>query len=154
MRIESIFHTFVFFMAVLTFSAPFIAIAQEIQLGPGTTENQSVEVLLVNPVIKIQAEQDAAADTSKLLWFGGNFLASFLGTCVLGSVGMVIAYVLEPTPPASRLLGKSPGYVVLYSQSYRAKARNVQLQSAAWGCVTGTIVSVSAAILVTLAESE
>ena len=78
---------------------------------------------------------------SKLLWIGGNFLLGLAGGCVLGSVGLLGAALYEPTPPASRLIGKSPEYVLVYADAYHTKIRNIQVRSAVLGCLGGSIVS-------------
>ena len=63
----------------------------------------------------MEATQDAQADENGALWF-------FAG-CLLGVIGVVIAYVAEPTPPPARLMGKSPEYLAIYMQTYRSEGR-------------------------------
>ena len=43
-------------------------------------------------------------------------------------IGVLIASVYEPTPPASQLLGKAPEDAALYTDSYKAKSRSIQLR--------------------------
>lgn len=126
MKVNSTFHVLVFLMAVLTFSMPFVAIAQEGQWELG---------------VKIDAERDAEANTSQVLWIGGNFLLGLAGGCVLGSVGLLGAHLYEPPVPTSRLVGKSPEYVLVYADAYKAKARDLQIRSAFIGCLGGSVVS-------------
>ena len=126
MKINSTFHALVLFMAVLVFSMPFITIAQE--------DSWKLEA-------KVVAEQDAEADTNQLLWIGGNFLLSLAGGCVLGTVGLLGAGLYEPSPPAERLLGKSPEYVLIYADAYRGKTKHIQVRSAFIGCLGGSVVS-------------
>ena len=76
------------------------------QLHPTTTEAQ------------LTAEQDAESDAKKVRWF----LIGLFGNIV----GILIASIYEPAPPASRLLGESPEYAAMYTDSYRAKSRSVQ----------------------------
>ena len=105
---------------------PFVTIAQE---DPWKLE------------ARVAAERDAEVDTNQVLWIGGNFLLGVVGGCVLGSVGLLGAHLYEPTPPASRLMGKSPEYVLFYADAYKARARDLQLRSAFIGCLGGSVVS-------------
>ena len=68
----------------------------------------------------LTAEQDAESDAKKVRWFFIGFFGNILG--------VLIAAIYEPTPPASRLLEKSPEYVAMYTDSYKAKSRSVQLR--------------------------
>ena len=54
---------------------------------------------------QLKAEQDAESDAKKVSWF-------FIG--LFGNIiGVLIASIYQPTPPASRLLEKSPEYTAL-----------------------------------------
>lgn len=44
-------------------------------------------------------------------------------------------------PPASRFMGKSPEYVMLYTQTYKEKIRSHQVMDATIGCVGGSLVA-------------
>lgn len=126
MKINTTFHVLVLFMAGLIFSMPFVTIAQE--------DSWKLEA-------RVAAERDAEADSKQLLWVGGTFLLGVVGNCVLGSVGLLGAVLYEPTPSASRLLGKSPEYVLVYADAYHAKTRQIQVRSAVLGCIGGVVVS-------------
>jgi hypothetical protein len=78
----------------------------------------------------MEGTQDAQADENAALWF-------FAG-CLLGLIGVVIAVVAEPTPPPARMMGKSPEYLAVYTQAYRAEGKAAQLRSSLWG--VGTLV--------------
>jgi len=88
---------------------------------------------------RMSAETDAKSDVSALLWMGAGFLFNILG------VGA--AYIIVPSPPASRLLGKSSEYVAIYTDSYQSAARNVQVKNALVGCA----ISAGCYLLSTLA---
>ncbi len=60
---------------------------------------------------------------------------------MLGSVGLLGAALYEPAPPASRLIGKSPEYVLVYADAYKERARDLHLRSAFIGCLGGSVVS-------------
>jgi uncharacterized membrane protein YfcA len=87
---------------------------------------------------RMAAEADAKSDVSTLLWMGAGFLFNLLG------VGA--AYIIVPSPPASRLLGKSSEYVAVYTDSYQSAARNVQVKNALIGCA----ISAACGLLTTL----
>ncbi|MCY3740676.1 MAG: hypothetical protein OXH00_06630 [Candidatus Poribacteria bacterium] len=87
------------------------------------------------------AEQDAGYDVRKVHWF-------FIGFC--GNIlGILIASVYEPTPPASRLLGKSPEYVASYTDSYKETGRRIQVNQAR----IGLLIVFGLAILFTVITS-
>ena len=71
------------------------------------------------------AEQDAETDVSKILWVVVGFFINL--------IGLLIAYIYQPTPPASRLVEKSQEYAMYYTEAYQAKARTEQLKYAAIG---------------------
>jgi len=80
-----------------------------------------------------QAEQDALADTSGTMWMAVG--------CLVGVLGVVIGYVVEPSPPPTRLLGRSPEYVASYTQAYRYAGKREQGSKALTGCLVGTGVA-------------
>ena len=87
-----------------------------------------------------EATQDAQADNNGVLWF-------FAG-CLLGLIGVIIAAVADPTPPAARMMGKSPEYLAVYTNTYRSVGHSAQLHSALWGL--GTILVVYVVLIVIL----
>ena len=83
-----------------------------------------------NPVpanTHLMAEQDAEADVKKIRWFFIGFFGNI--------VGVLIASIYNPMPPASRLLEKSPEDAALYTDSYRAKSRSVQTRQSLIGLI-------------------
>ena len=103
-------------MVVLTFSMPFVTFAQQNSL--------QMDAIAA-------AERDAQNDVNRGLWF--------LGGCFGGVIGVIVAYSVEPSPPATRLLGKSPEYVAFYTQAYAKKAKKLQTNSALGGCCVSTL---------------
>lgn len=75
-------------------------------------------------------ERDARADLNGGLWF--------VVGCLVGLVGVVLGYVVEPSPPPARLLGRSPEYVWNYTQAYRHEGKQAQGKRAMTGCAVGT----------------
>lgn len=59
----------------------------------------------------------------------------FLAGCLLGGVGIIIAYVMEPDVPTQQLVGKSPEYVQGYTEGYKKKAQTKNAMSALYGCL-------------------
>lgn len=106
-------------MAMLIFSMPLVTFAQQNSL--------QAEAI-------VAAERDVQADVNKGLWF--------LGGCFGNVIGVIIAYAVEPAPPATKLLGKSPEYVAFYTDAYREKAKSLQANSAWTGCAVFAAVYV------------
>ena len=75
--------------------------------------------------IQLAAEQDAESDSIRILWF-------FVGL-VLSILGVLVAYIYQQAPPASRFLDKSQEWTVLYSDAYKVKVRNIQVKYSAIG---------------------
>ena len=156
MKISLTFHGSVFLMAVLlTFNMPFITFAQE--------NNDSVLAIA-------DAKRDADADVNKLLWGGVGFVV-VPSCITLGFIGGVLAadssnksledavpyflcgstvgcllpfisiYSYNSGPPPERLIGKSPEYLKVYTDTYKSKARQLRIVSAgaggAFGCLLG-----------------
>lgn len=70
--------------------------------------------------IQFSAEQDALNDSNKIIWLGAGLLLSILG--------VLIAYIYQQTPPASRFIDKSDEYALLYTDAYQRKLRSIQLK--------------------------
>ncbi len=87
----------------------------------------------------LRAEQDAESDAKKFRWF-------FIG--LFGHIaGILIASIYEPTPPASRLLGKSSEDAALYTDSYKAKSRGIQTRQSIIGLVAAFFLGILSAII-------
>ena len=77
----------------------------------------------------LQAQMDAERDVTGPLWFGAG--------CLFGILGVGAAYLIEPSPSAMGLLGKSPEYVAAYTDCYKDKGRSIQTKNAWTGCLIG-----------------
>ncbi len=84
--------------------------------------------------IQITAEQDAQNDVNKLLWLVAGL--------ALNVIGLLTAYVYEPSPPAIRFLAKSNEEVFIYTEVYKATARKIQLISALVGFILIPILAI------------
>ena len=111
----SLFHTLVFMVTVLTFSMPFVTLAQQNALQAKAIAD---------------AEKDAAihVDTTRWFWRG-----------CFGGVG-ALTQIYQPSLPALRLLGKSPEYTAYYTDAYKAKATELQSSAVKKGCITAGAV--------------
>ena len=87
----------------------------------------------------LTAEQGAEYDAKKVRWFFIGFFGNILG--------ILIASIYEPTPPASRLLGKSSEYAAAYMDSYKAKSRRIQVNQSAIGFVVACGLGILFAII-------
>lgn len=87
----------------------------------------------------VQAKIDAERDTDKLLW-------TALG-CVFGCLGVGAAYVIEASPEAMSLVGKSPEYVAAYTDCYKEKGRSIQTNKALVGCLIGTLAGAAVSLV-------
>jgi len=86
-----------------------------------------------------QGELDAQTDVNGTLWGAIGFFFSILG--------IVAAYLIEPAPPAARLVGKSQEYIQVYTDCYKRKGKSVQGKKAITGFVVGILVGIALAVL-------
>ena len=89
---------------------------------------------------KSAAEYDAEDAVNTTLWLAAGGVLGVIGNLPLGAVAVGGAYVYQPVPPADRLLGKSAAYVTVYTDTYKAKSRNLRLSAAAKGALGGAAV--------------
>lgn len=83
---------------------------------------------------RMAGEQDARANVKGREWLAAG--------CLFGPLGLAAAYVYEPSPPSTRLLGKSEEYVTAYSEAYKATAQSIQKSKALTGCITGCVTNI------------
>lgn len=105
------------------------------------------------PVEFFQASGDPAADAmaaanmeSTGIWFAAG--------CLLGLVGLLISYLVEPKPSAIALVGKSPEYVAVYSDVYSKEVKAKNTKAAMTGCLIGTAVSVALNVALVAAAAD
>ena len=81
----------------------------------------------------IAADQDAQTDVNKFLWFIVGFAGSI--------IGILIATIYQPRPPATRLYENSQEYIAFYTDTYIIKARSIQRNYAAVGfCIPFALI--------------
>lgn len=57
--------------------------------------------------------------------------------CLFGIFGMLAASVIDPPVPVTKLLGKSPEYVVFYTEAYKSNLKQNRIEAAGEGCLVG-----------------
>jgi hypothetical protein len=77
---------------------------------------------------------DADADLSAVLWFGAGFLLTW--------GGILLGYLLPPTPDGVHLIGRSPTYISAYTAAYQSEGKSFQGIHAVYGCVTAGVIEV------------
>ncbi len=75
------------------------------------------------------------------------------GSAVLG--GLILNYAsYKITPPAERLIGKSPEYVDVYTDVYKAKTRQLRIKSTAAGAAVLPVIGIVGAGLSMVIEGS
>ena len=80
----------------------------------------------------IDARRDAEKDVNIILWTASG--------CCFSAITYTVAVTRTPDFPINRLIGKSPEYVLLYSQEYQRKTISLQSKYTLIGWVTGFVV--------------
>ena len=95
----------------------------------------------------LQGKMDGeAAATASGMWF-------FAGFC-LGLVGVLIAYLVKPTPTTAHLVGKSHAYINGYVEGYKDKAGSKQGSKALVGLAAYCVVWLAVYVLIIAAETD
>ena len=87
-----------------------------------------------------QAKIDAQKDENSEMWC--------IGGCCLGFTAVGAAYIVEPSPPETRLLGKSSEYVAYYKDCYRKETKRIRTRNAWKGFIVQAGVSALYILLV------
>ena len=174
-RLTSTFHTLVFLIAVLIFSAPLVARAQQSSAQTEAEAAAAQDINVVHLQAKTDAESDANSDINKLACLsagasaaiiGGSCgisymdesyiepglleIAAFAGGFAMGAgifSALIGTYSYPPSPPPEKLIGKSPEYVMVYAEAYRKKTLSLRMKSA----VTGAAIGGSGCVIFSLA---
>ena len=123
----------VLIVIVLIFSMPLLSMAET-----------SVDIIT-------RAEADADKDVSELLWFAGGVglycfgvstgslipKVGYTASPVVWIAGIGYIYRSQKTPPAHRLMGKSPEFIEIYTSAYKERARYLRARAVTLGCATG-----------------
>ena len=148
------FYTCLTLIVVLMFSIPSLSLAEQHQ-----AEN-------IIATAKYDAERDVNHDINKQTWFTAGMVPVCLVATltvlslsseseagrlisVLGFIAPLvgpIAAIAAPKPPTERFIGKSPEYISAYTDTYKSKARSIQMTSASLGVATGCGISIAGCI--------
>ncbi len=85
------------------------------------------------------ARIDAENSTSSALWLGAG--------CLFSIFAVGAAYLIVPSPSAVNLMGKSPEYVLIYTEVYKSTAHSKQIKYASIGCGIATIMYATSIII-------
>ena len=121
MKINSMFYVSVLFTAVMIFSVPLIVHAKVLSYAQ-------------EPVL-MQASQDARNDAEALF----NDQIWYFAGCFFSFGGYFLAKTYYSPVPAIALLGQSPDYVAVYTDTYRSKMTELRSKAALNGCIHGAI---------------
>lgn len=125
---DKVLTIFAITMAFLIFVTPILAMQDDFTAG------------------RIDGEQAGKRNVNGVAWMA-------IG-CLGGLLGVIVAYIYEPSPPASLLLGKSPEYVAAYTDAYKAAAKSAQAKNAWTGCIVSTLLYVVYVVLVIAAAEN
>ena len=89
-------------------------------------------VTVIQQQAHLDAENDVIRDAKSLQWGLGGFLCGFF------TLGASVAYA--PTVPTANLMGKSPDYIISYTDAYRSGMKRKNITAAGIGCLMNVSV--------------
>ena len=99
-----------------------------------SAESEEENVMITQQQARLDAARDVARDANSASWGIGGFCCGFF------AIGA--SWIHTPTVPAANLIGKSPNYIVFYTQAYQSEMKKRNLYAATTGCVVGVGVSI------------
>jgi len=113
-------------------------------------------VIITLPLLAQQAEtQNAVTEAEKQAIVDANGTLWLVVGCVGSILAVVIGQVIEPKPPQSALLGKSPEYVAAYTDAYVKKVKKIRLNNSLIGCgISGAAEVLLYVLVIAAATSE
>ena len=114
MRINSRFQVLVFCMVIMIFSMPSFGSAQRNNITAGRDILEA----------RTATQRDAQADTIQYVWGAHCFVLGALGSCVLGSLGIIVAYTYQLSPPPERCIGNRRNTLRLTRKFTKQKPNN------------------------------
>ncbi len=96
-----------------------------------------------------RAIEDANVDV-RLMRQGAWFTAG----CLLGVLGILLAYFITPIPPTERFIGKSAEYVHAYTNEFIRVSQRSRIRAASQGCATNALVSAGVYAILLLVNNE
>ena len=89
---------------------------------------------------RLDAEMEVARDANPVQWGVGG------GLCGFFALGVSVAHT--PTVPTANLMGKSPEYVVFYTNAYRSTMKRKNIAAAGIECLVNGSISVVLFLLI------
>ena len=118
------------FISFLTISMmlilPLTVLAQQNSVEPQNTPGGAIEAEAVQNAII-----DVESNVNQTMWF-------VIG-CVFPGVGLLSPYFYKPAIPAARMLGKSPEYIAIYTDTYKLEMEKRQFSAALIGTLAGGV---------------
>ena len=96
----------------------------------------AIEPTAIEQQARLDAEMDVARDAKPYQWGFGGVLCGFF------TLGVSVGHT--PTVPTANLMGKSPVYIVTYTDAYQSAMYRKNITAAGVGCLVN--VSVSAVV--------
>ena len=90
-------------------------------------------VTVIEQQARLDADIDVIRDARSLEWGLGGALCGFF------ALGASVAYA--PTVPTANLMGKSPEYIIAYTDAYRSAMKRKNIMAAGVGCLVNVSVS-------------
>ncbi len=95
---------------------------------------------------RMQAEIDAKRNANAALYF-------IIG-CAGSIIGLLVAQLSTPSPPAIALVGKSPEYVAAYTDVYVRKIKSTRTKYSLYGCGANIIIWGAVVLIVAATADE
>lgn len=74
---------------------------------------------------------------------GANGITWYAVGCLFGAIGVLAAYVIEPSVPGGNLTGQSAEFVKGYTEGYKSVKKKQQGQQAMSGCLISAVVLIA-----------
>lgn len=100
---------------------PFNAIAQQENANIASVQQQAYA----------DAMRDAQNHVDTLIWGSAG--------CLFNIWAIAGAYIIEPSVPTARLIGKSPEYITFYSATYKDAVKHERVSATIGGCCIGIV---------------
>ncbi len=123
-------------LLIIALVIPFNTIAEQ-QFGV------NANIAAIQKQAYMDAKNDAKKSTTGIWVFAG---------CLLHVWAIAGAYVIEPSVPTARLIGKSPEYIAFYTDTYKDEVKQQRVTSAIGGCCLGAVFYASAWVLLIAAD--
>jgi hypothetical protein len=111
-------------------------------MGANRSGSAEASGRIVNSTEYIRGKMDGERDAKgKKIWFA----AGLPGLCCygIGVGGIVISFLVPPSPPEVVLIGKSGEYIMGYTEGFEKKGKLQNAKFASLGCLAGTAIELA-----------